>query len=410
MGVKRNGVFLSIMGVLLVSMIFGCQSQLQVKPGRVDAKVVPLGESTVLVGPSVLNNEGFFIWGGSVIQGEDGRYHLFYSRWPAGLEEDAFGDGWLTGSEIAYAVSDSPDRDFKFVKVILRGRQHEGQPNAWDAQSVHNPHIKQFNGRYYLYHTGCKDPGVQPVGSPGAQLSRRDRIQQSQQLGVIEFSRIEDLLSGNFVRSDAPLLSPRTRVKKDQILNPSPEGTEPLPDNIIVVNPSVVYRPSDHKYLLYFKGNIYDPYWKGAHGVAVSESPDGPFEARDQFVFEVIDGEGKIASAEDPYVWYCNREKKFFAVFKDFTGRITGQNPGLAIMYSNDGEHWEKKANALFMPLELNLSDGTRVAVTHLERPQLLLNDQGVPLVLFAACALSPLNKKRDGCTFNVQIPLEAIR
>jgi len=44
------------------------------------------------------------IWCGSEIKGDDGKYHLFYSRWPRNLGHIA----WVTHSEVAHAVSDSP--------------------------------------------------------------------------------------------------------------------------------------------------------------------------------------------------------------------------------------------------------------------------------------------------------------
>ncbi len=76
---------------------------------------------------------------------------------------------------------------------------------------------------------------------------------------TIEFESMDDLLAGRFKRFDQPLLSPRTWVVNVEIMNPSPPDTIAGPDNLICVNPAVVFRPSDKKYLLYFKGNIYDP-------------------------------------------------------------------------------------------------------------------------------------------------------
>ncbi|WP_200978706.1 glycoside hydrolase family protein [Echinicola sp. 20G] len=382
------------------------KAQIKLEPQKVNAHLAKVGESPILKGPSVLNNEGYFVWGGSVVKGEDGRYHMFYSRWPSGENNDRFGDGWLINSEIAYAVSDYPDHDFKFVKVVLQGRHHEGMPDAWDGQSVHNPHIQKFEGKYYLYHTGSKYPGAQEPDTPGASLSKRNLIQQSQQLGVVTFDSIEDLVAGNIVRSDKPLLSPRTRVKDKDVLNPSPKGTEALPDNLIVVNPAVVQRPSDGKYLLFFKGNLYAPSWRGVHGVAIGDSPDGPFIPQDKFVFDVRDEDGKLASAEDPYVWYHDGSKRFYTVFKDFTGKITGEDPGLAIMYSEDGMDWKKMDNAMFMPLKIQLENGEEVVVNRLERPQFLIGEDGLPKVLYAACSIDPLNDKKDGSSFNIQIPL----
>ncbi|GGF38793.1 glycoside hydrolase family protein [Echinicola rosea] len=388
--------------------IFLSKAQLIIEPQSVDAVLVENGSSPILEGSAILGNEGYFVWGGSVIRGEDGRYHMFYSRWPSGPDKDNFGDGWLTGSEIAYAVSDHADHGFTFVKVVLQGQGKEGRSSAWDGQSVHNPHIQRFNGTYYLYHTGSTYPGKQPEGSPGANLSRRNLIQQSQQIGLVTFNSMEDLLQGNINRSNAPLLSPRTRVKDGDVLHPSPEGTKTKPDNLIVVNPSVVRRKSDGKYLLYFKGNQYVPSWRGIHGVAISDSPSGPFKPRDEFVFDVRDEDGKLASAEDPYVWYHEESDLYYTVFKDFTGKITGDEPGLALMKSSDGIHWEKPENAMFMPLSLELKTGQTVKVNRLERPQFLIGEDGLPKVLYAACSLNPLNEKKDGSSFNVQIPLKS--
>ena len=56
---------------------------------------------------------GYYTWCSSVIKGEDGMYHMFYSRWQHG-KRDATDDsmnyifngfkGWNKYSEIAYAV------------------------------------------------------------------------------------------------------------------------------------------------------------------------------------------------------------------------------------------------------------------------------------------------------------------
>jgi hypothetical protein len=375
---------------------------LSVLPDPVQAKL----EGNILNGPSVLNDPERFVWGASVIKGEDGRYHMLYSTWECGDSFPQFSDSWVLHSKIAYAVSELPDRDFRFQDIVLRGRALDGDSAAWDAQMVHNPHIHRFNNTYYLYYGAGKDPGKVPPGTPGAELNQRNRVQQSQQIGVIEFESFTDLLEGRYTRHDSPLLSPRTRVKPDHIIAPSPPGTGALPDNIIVVNPSVVQRPSDGKFLLYFKGNLYDPSWRGVHGVALSDSPTGPFTARDQFVFDVRNEDGTLANGEDPYVWYHQEHGKFYAVLKDFSGKITGKDPGLALMESKDGITWNVPEKAFFMRKELVLDTGDTISVKHLERPQFLLDENGIPLVLYAACSLESAGNKKDGSTFNVHIPL----
>jgi hypothetical protein len=387
---------------ILLSCTKNKKDTLVVHAEPINGKVV----GNILSGPSVLNDPDRFVWGGSVIKGDDNKYHILYATWECGDSIPEFSNSWVLHSKIAYAISDYPDRDFKFQKIVLRGRALEGDSTAWDAQMVHNPHIKKFNNRYFLYYGGGKDPGIQPKGSKGEHLNKRNRVQQNQCIGVIEFNSFEDLVNGNFKRSKTPILSPRTRVKKDHIVNPSPEGTNPKPDNIIVVNPSVVQRPSDGKYLLYFKGNFYNPGWRGVHGVAISDSPTGPFTATDHFVFDIHNEDGTIASGEDPYVWYHNTHGKFYAVLKDFTGKITEGKPGLAILESLDGIEWTKPDNSFFMKKQVILNSGDTIKVSNLERPQLLIDKNGDPQVLYSACSLGSVGKKTDGSTFNVHIPL----
>lgn len=375
----------------------------KVNAGTIIGKI----DGEIISGPSVLNDPDRFVWGGSVVKGDDNKYHMLYSTWECGDPIPPFSDSWVLYSKIAYAVSDYPDRDFKFQQIVLQGRALDGDSTAWDAQMVHNPHVRKFKNKYYLYYGGSKDPGVQPRGSKGEQVNRRNRVQQNQCIGVIEFNSFEDLVHGNFKRSVVPLLSPRTRVKPNHIVNPSPEGTAPKPDNIIVVNPSVVQRPGDGKYLLYFKGNFYNPGWRGVHGVAIADSPTGPFTAIDDFVFDIRNEDGTIASGEDPYVWYHKKHEKFYVVLKDFTGKITKGTPGLAILESEDGIKWTRPDDSFFMNKEVVLQGGDTVKVNRLERPQLLIDEDGSPKVLYCASAITDVNLRNDGTSFNVHIPLK---
>jgi len=396
---------------LLIAIIYGCNnSEFILQPGPIEGSISKTGNRTSIYSPNTLQHPEKFVWGASVVKAEDGKYHMLYSRWDTGPENTNFSNAWVLYSEIAYAVSEYPDRGFEHVAVVLKGRMHEGDSTAWDAQAVHNPHIKRFNNRYYLYYIGNRDPGPVPEGQPGWKLNKRDRCQQNQLTGVIVFDSFEDLVNGKLDRPDKPLLIPRTRVKHDieNAYNPSPGTVIPKPDNLIIVNPSVVYREKDNKYLLYFKGNMYDPHWRGVHGVAISDKPVGPFIARDDFIFNIKNDDGTIASAEDPYVWYHSKYGRFYALIKDFSGRITGSEPGLAVLQSDDGINWKRlPEGSSLIRKELLFADGDTIKVSHLERPQLLIDKQGNPLVLYAACSFEPAGNKKDGTTFNVQIPIK---
>ena len=161
---------------------------LQVEALTIDAQVV----GNILYGPSVLNDPDRFVWGGNVIKGDEWKYHMLYGTWECGDTIPAFSNAWVLYSKIAYAVSDYPDRDFRIQKIVLKGRALDGDTTAWDAQMVSNPHLKKFNGKYYLYYIGSVDPRIQPVGSKGEKVDKRNRVQQYQKIGVIEFNSFKD--------------------------------------------------------------------------------------------------------------------------------------------------------------------------------------------------------------------------
>ena len=380
-------------------------SQHTYQAGPVDMEVVQRGDSEFPVGFSAFSLEDHFVWCGSAIRAEeDGRYYLFYSAMESGTGHPPFVDAWLLGSKIGVAVSDSPYGGYKNIGFVYNKDGYTPDRSSWDAQTVSNTHIKRFNGKYYLYYCGSVDPG-ENARIKGT-LSKRDRIQQNQKLGVLCFNSIKELLEGKYTCNEQPLLIPRSRVKPNNVLEPSPEGTAVKPDNLIMVNPAVVYCPANRKYFLYFKGNVYDPGWRGVHGVAISDEPAGPFRVLDDNVFEFETGTDQKLNAEDPYVWYHRKDRCFYAVFKDFTGGFTQGKPGLAIMYSKDGLHWELPEHSLFMNKEIILKNGEHVDVDRLERPQLFLDENDDPIVLYSACSITPLNQKKDGSSFNIQIPI----
>mgnify|MGYP002396473440 CR=1 FL=1 len=125
-------------------------------------------------------------------------------------------------------------------------------------------------------------------------------------------------------------------------------------------------------------------------------------------MFDIRLEDGRIASAEDPFVWYHPGNRTFYAVIKDFSGRITGSDPGLAILESPDGISWVKPVNSFFMRKELILQEGGKIKVNRLERPQLLVDRKGNPLVMYTACSLVDINSRTDGASFNIHIPLES--
>ncbi|MDP4624523.1 MAG: hypothetical protein NWT08_05215 [Akkermansiaceae bacterium] len=71
---------------------------------------------------------------------------------------------------------------------------------------------------------------------------------------------------------------------------------------------------------------------------------------------------------------------------------------------SVDGYEWTKGKNFHVSDLKIHWEDGSVQDVTHLERPQVHL-ENGIPVALL--CAADTTDEKGERHSFNVQIPLK---
>lgn len=306
------------------------------------------------------------IWCGSAVRGDDGKYHLFYSRWPRKLGHIA----WVTHSEVAHAVGDTPFGPWKFHDVALPARG----ASFWDGSCTHNPTVVRIGGKFYLYYMGNHGDGV--VQRPLNWTHRNN-----QRIGVA----VADSPNGPWQRFDKPVL--------DVSADPN------APDALMVSNPSVAVRPDGGVLMVYKavakKGK---PPFGGpvSHLVATSASPLGPFTKHPGLIFGA---EGVAFAAEDPFIW--RGADRYWAVVKDNAGYFTHRGYSLALWESSDGLDWKLAQHPLVATPEITWADGRAQKLDALERPQVLLKD-GVPIALFCAAAD---RKDRDG-SFNIQIPL----
>ena len=311
-------------------------------------------------------DDEFEIWGAACVRGEDGQYHLFYSRWPRKLSHWA----WVTHSEIAHAVSTSPTGPWRHVDVALPARGKE----FWDGSCTHNPTILTHNGKYYLYYMGNRGNGE--VKKP-LNWEHRNR----QRIGVA----VADSPNGPWKRFDNPLID----------VSPNPDAL----DALCVSNPSVAVGPDGKALMIYkcvakkkplpFGGPV-------SHLVARAESPAGPFEKTGKQAFHVP---GVTFAAEDPYIWFG--KNRFWAIAKDNHGNFTKEGVSLALFDSINGVDWKLSDSPLVAKLQIQWQKRGVQQVSALERPQLLILD-GKLVTLFCAVAE---NKERIR-TYNVQIPL----
>ena len=319
-------------------------------------------------------SEEWSIWGGSLVKGDDGLYHMFYSRWPKKLAWS-----WVTDSEIAHAVSKSPYGPFEHREITLprRGKDH------WDGWCTHNPTIHKVNGKYYLYYMGNTGDG-EVMGKPGKELLNWQH-RNNQRIGVA----VADSPDGPWKRFDKPLVD----VSPDDRIN----------DSLMTSNPSACTRP-DGGMLFVYKGVGQEYPLPGGgpvvHCIATSDSPTGPLKKHDKPTFLVP---GERFPAEDPYIWH--QDGKYRAIVKRMDTSKPGKREFSLVHYDSvDGLEWQKGKHFHVSDLKINWEDGSVQDVTHLERPQVYL-ENGIPVTLLCAADTTDENGVRH--SFNVQIPLK---
>lgn len=309
---------------------------------------------------AVFQEEGYLVWCGSAVRGPEGNYYLYYSRWPAELGHNA----WVTHSEVAYAVSESPYGGFVPQGLVLRGSGGDG----WDADVVHNPTVLEADGKYYLYYVGN-------YGN-GEYWNHRNH----QRVGVA----MADHPKGPWRRFEKPVVD----VTKGSF------------DHLLTSNPTVT-RGEDGRYYMVYKAVADGPLPKGGAvvcGVAVAEHPTGPFV---KHPVPIMTNPENPWSVEDPYIWF--QDHQFYSLVKDFQGYFTNHGRcTVALFTSENGVDWYPAKQPFAFDRKITWTDGTTTALEALERPQLLL-ENGKPKVLY--CAASATEDRLD--SFNVAIPLK---
>lgn len=310
------------------------------------------------------------IWCGSAVKGDDGKYHMFYSRWPRKLGHFA----WVTHSEVAHAVSDSPFGPWKHHDVTLSPRG----TNFWDGSCTHNPTILRMRGKYYLYYMGNYGDGV-------VRLPLNWEHRNHQRIGVA----VADSPNGPWQRFDKPVLD----ISSDTN----------APDAQVVTNPSVTERPDGGVLMIYKAVGMKRPQPFGGpvvHLAATADNPTGPFTKHPG---EVFGAKGVMFAAEDPFIW--RGPDRYWAVVKDNDGNFTKRGYSLALWQSTDGFDWKLAKHALVATPELKWADGRVEKQDRLERPQLVF-ENGEPIALLCAAVV----RKDRNESFNVQIPLKSAK
>lgn len=322
--------------------------------------------------------DGYWIWGSSVIKDDDGKYHIYVSRFPKTLP---FHPGWMVASEIVHGTSDKPEGPYQFsdVALPLRGGQY------WDGHSAHNPRIFKYGGKYYLIYMGSTHPFEEPTYDQLTLASKWCIVARSnKRVGLA----IADSPYGPWKRLDEPILKPKPNTFYSYFTsNPSPIIQE------------------DGSVLMIFKGRSYLPdgkYSDMAMGVAYAPHIEGPYTVlnNDQPIFHV----DKQGEAEDPFLWKDKRG--YHIIFKDHVAKYTRERGGGVMAHSNDGLHWEVDKDPKAYSRTVEWEDGKVSMQGQLERPFLLF-ENGKPTHAFFATMDGPSGFENATESWNMVIPLK---
>ena len=220
------------------------------------------------------------------------------------------------------------------VKISNVEPRRDVQGNIIDA---HDGCLQFFNGRFYLYGTayGTND---------GWGTANRYRVYSSPDLGTWT-------LEGN-------------------LLTNQPKG--------VYYRPYVVLNPTTKKYVLWY--NWYPQGWAGAEGVAVSDTPVGPFTITETNVLrsfaKIQPGDGSLFVDDDGKGYYI-----FTAIADDYTVRVAALTPDFLGLTGNTSPVLAHGAEspvlfrrnntyyALFGPLCAFCPEGSIVQVVTLSSP-----------------------------------------
>ena len=309
--------------------------------------------------------EDSWVWCGCAVEEPGKGFHLYASRW---RKDYPMFEGYIFFSEIVRAFSEKPEGPYRCMEKILPCMP----PDNWDGRIAHNPTVVKWKDRYYLYYIGSTYDGEPtPADKCVEDHTMCQAVWQHLCIGLA----VADAPGGPWHVLPHPILEPRKDCWDWQL----------------VTNPAPCVLPDGTVYL-YYRTNSDG---RAMIGLAVADRPEGPYRRFDSPAWE----SGNI---EDPFVWHDGTQ--FNMIAKDLTGNLTGEFHSGVYLQSDDGLNWHSCGQAYSRTITYD--DGETFTLGSLERPQLLLDAEGVPRMLFAAAADGPGGFRKAANTWNCAIPL----
>ena len=351
-----------ITGLLLVLLLISCETKTKNKSNQIttEQKVITKPFASQLEWTGIkIEDKNYTIWGSSPILGDDGKVHVFLARWP----EKNVNPAWRKSSEIAHYVAETPESEYLFSDVAVKGSDIEG---SWNRYGPHNPEIRKYGDTYVLLYIANSDfkkpshPKNQAIGMLTS-VSPYGPWKKTGKNGLI-FS---------------PELFPDSWVSKSQV------G---------MVNPTMM--KVGEKYHIYFKVRINN---HSEFGVAISDHIEGPYTIYDK---PITDNKTSIE-----YASAFEMNGKYYLVTTDNHGKNTGIRGGGILWESTDGINFSLEKSSLAYELiptyykDYNLENVKKIYgnAPKFERPKFLMID-GVPAYLYAPSGWNLEGKDRTVC------------
>lgn len=282
--------------------------------------------------PDLIN--GTSSWGGSVVRGDDGKYHMFAAE----MSEGCGLKSWSTNSIVVHAVADAPMGPFERKDVAVQA-------------FAHNPVVARApDGTWVLWHIGCGAPnrGVLPCETCSGGQTNKSCPREGEEVACT--ANTTHVLSAKSL--DGPWVALNATIVN--------------PHGFNIDNPAPYFFPNGSVLMLGRDGGstcriITAPSWQGPYrlGPMIGEKQD---------------------PVEDPFL-YRDSRGAFHALFHG--GK---QGGGVLVSgyhwFSHDGLQWSANSKAAFTTA-INYTDGSSQRFSRRERPHLLFDKQGEPTHLF---------------------------
>jgi len=311
-------------------------------------------------------------WGGSVIQGDDGLWHMFAAEMS---NECHLVPYWLTNSFVRHAVAETLDGPFQPKDIALAPRDGT---DYFDEQTVHNPSISRApDGTYLLFYMGSKGDKTRPNCT-------KSLISQNL------FSSLDSAPSAAAINQRVGLATSKSpygpwKRLDNPILEPSATKSW---DDEFVTNPSSYVFPNG-TILLIYKGRSKENYSRMSTGVAVASHYSGPYEKKSEAPIDVP------TQCEDASI-YRDENGIFHTIFHCSCTYLRS--------WSTDGITWQKNSQTIDW-CNIEYKDGTSEVLRRRERPMWILDKQGK--VTHMSNGVMPSVKTHDnGRCFTMMTPL----